>query len=57
MTDRAQPETLDRHCYFRLSESSYAALESIAQKEQRPVSFMVRRAIERFLESPDGTTV
>jgi len=38
---------------IRLDEAVYARLEKIGQREERPVSFLIRKAIDQYLERVD----
>ena len=48
MTDK-DGQQKDRMGYFRLDSGTYDQLEVMAKEDERPVSFLIRRAIEQYL--------
>ena len=44
-------ERMDRVGSFRIPDETYAQLERVAAEDERPVSYIVRKAIEAYLES------
>jgi len=54
-TPKAERGPRELPCSFAASAELKARLEAIAQKEERSVSFIVRRAVEKYLEtSPEA---
>ncbi len=42
-------ENLDRQTYVRLTQEQHQRLEQIAESQERTVSYMIRTAVEQFL--------
>ncbi len=49
MTDNVKSETKDRLGSFRLPDATYQRLEEVAEADDRAVSYIVRLAIEQYL--------
>lgn len=44
-----ETETLSRIGYVRMTEAMWGRLEELAQADERPVSYLVRIAVEQYL--------
>jgi len=51
MAENGKPTTTtkDRVGYFRLDEQLFEQLAALAEKDERPMSFLVRLAVEQYL--------